>query len=378
MTEAPPVTDADDLEAVKRGVRKLMTRYGPEYWTELDKKRKFPTAFFDEIAEGGYFAALIPRAFGGENAGPRVASAIVEEINRGGGDAAAINAQLLIAGTLVRDGTEEQKHAYLPKIATGELRCLTVAATEPDSGADMTALESTATRSDAGWVLEAKKVFISMAEHSDLMFLLVHTEEGPTLFLLEPRKLGDKLEIRPLELITNRMTTMLFIDELEVPDAARVGPVGEGLRCLMKGFALRRTMAAAECVGNARFMLDRSIEHAKTRVVRGHAIGEHQGVQYPLAQAYARVEAADLMKEAALDAIEQDAPEQRKKSIMAKILASEAAWDTARAALTAFGGWGLASEYHMERKLRESTVYVFNNLLLNFLSRELDLPAGKK
>ena len=215
-----------------------------------------------------------------------------------------------------------------------------------------------------------------MAEHSDLMFLLVHTDEGPTLFLLEPKALGDKLEIRPLDLITNRMTTMLFIDSLEVSDDTRLGPVGKGLSCLMKGFALRRTMAAAECVGNARFMLDRSIEHAKTRVVRGHAIGEHQGVQYPLAQAFARVEAANLMKQDALEAIERGTPDQRSRSIMAKILASEAAWETARAALTAFGGWGLASEYHMERKLRESTVYVFNNLLLNFLSKELELPTG--
>jgi acyl-CoA dehydrogenase len=362
------------MDEIRHEVRKLLSGFGPDYFRERDRDRDFPEAVFRAVGEAGYYGTLIPQEYGGVAAGVGPASILVEEVNRSGGDATAVHAQMAICGTLIRDGSEEQRRRYLPAIARGELRMLSVAATEPDSGADMTTLKSTARRDGESWVVNAQKVLISMAEHTDLMLLLTQADEGPTLFLIDMREHRASIQIHPIELIAHRMTTTLFVDELKLPDSARVGPPGHGLRCLMKGFAPRRAMAAAECIGNARFMLDHALEHARTRKVRGTLIGEHQGVSYPLTQAYARVEAADLMRWDAIRSI--DAGEDADgRSALAKILASEAAWETARAALTAFGGWGLGAEYHVERKLRESTVFVFNNLLLSLVAkRVLGLP----
>lgn len=375
MTDSSFVTGSD-FDTLRGEVRKLMAGFGPEYWAAQDKARSFPEAFFKAAAEAHYFGTLIPEELGGDGAGPAVASVIVEEVNRCGGDAAALNAQMSICGTLARDGSPAQK-ALLPAIAAGKLRCLAVAATEADSGADMGSLQSYARRDGDDWVVDAKKVFISMAEHTELMLLLVKADEGPTVFLLDLRELRDAIEIRPVEVVTNRMTTMVFIDSLRIPDSARIGAAGEGLQCLMKGFVVRRSLAAAECIGNARFMLERSLVHAKERETFGRPIGQNQGVQYPLASAYSKVEAADLMRWDALRAALANGPGAAGRSAMAKVLASEAAWETARAALTTFGGWGLSGEYHMERKLRESMVYVFNNMLLSYLSHQvLGLPKA--
>lgn len=365
-----------DYDTLRSQIRKLMANFGPDYWAHHDRNRSFPKQFFRAVGEAGYFATMIPEALGGEGVGAGAASVIVEEINRAGGDAACINAQMSICGTIVRDGTPEQQ-AYLPAIARGELRCLSVAATEPDSGADMESVQSFARREGSDWVIDAKKVLISMAEHTELMLLLVKAKEGPTVFLLDCRELDEVMEVRPVEMVTNRMTTMVFIDGLRVPDSARIGAPGDGLKCLMKGFIVRRALAAAECIGNCRFLLDRSLEHAKTRRTFDRPIGQNQGVQYPLAQVFARVEAADLMRWDALRSAAEDEPGASGRSAMAKILASEASWETARAALTTFGGWGLTGEYHVERKLRESTVYVFNNMLLSYLSHNvLKLPKA--
>jgi alkylation response protein AidB-like acyl-CoA dehydrogenase len=215
-----------------------------------------------------------------------------------------------------------------------------------------------------------------MAEHTEVLLLLAQTEAGPTLFLVDLRDPEQRraVEVRPIDLMVNRMTTTVFVDQLKLPDCARIGAVGQGLVCLMKGFATRRIMAAAECIGNARFLLERAVEHAKTRKVGGTPLGGHQAVSHPLARAYAKVEAADLMRWDAIRRVEagQDAD---GRSALAKLLASEAAWETAQASLACFGGWGLASEYHVERKLRESTVFVFNNLLYGAVAtRVLGLP----
>ncbi len=352
-----------------------MKQFGPDYWREIDEQRAFPARFFEVMGDAGYFGTLVPEELGGNGAGPLAASAIIEEINRQGGDAAAINAQMTICNVLLRHGSSEQK-SYLAAIADGSLRCLGVAATEADSGANMTQLQSVARRDADAWILSAKKMFISMAEHTQLMFVLVQAETGPTLFLIDRQAAGAAIEIRPMPMIVNRMTTTVFIDDLRVPDTARVGPIGKGLECLMGGFALRRIFAAAEALGHARFLLDRSLEHARTREANGHPIGQNQGVQYPLTQAYAKIEAADLMRQDALRQLlsNEDAG---GRSALAKILASEAAWETTRAAMTAFGGWALTNEMHIERKLRESTVFVFNNLLLNYVAqRVLKLPVS--
>lgn len=364
-----------ELAAVRQAVRSIMQRYDAEYWRRLDEQKQFPSEFFEVMAAAGYFGTLIPEAYGGSDAGPEVASVIVEEINRQGGDAAAINAQMAISGVIVRSGTDAQR-AHLAQIAQGKLRCLAVAATESDSGADMNALESSAKPDGDGWRLDAKKMFISMAEHTELLLLLVNAEAGPTLFLIDVGEAKGHIEVRPMPMVVNRMTTSLFVDGLWVPDSARIGKPGEGLGCLMRGFSLRRILAASESIGNARFLLDKSLEQAKSRHTFNRPIGQNQGVQYPLAQAYAKIEAADLMRWDALKELRSGA-DAGGRSALAKILASEAAWEMARAALTAFGGWGLASEMHIERKLRECTVFVFNNMLLSYVShRVLELPKA--
>ncbi|MDH3655465.1 MAG: acyl-CoA/acyl-ACP dehydrogenase [Myxococcales bacterium] len=371
---APNQTSDSAVDEVRAALGPALQRFGPDYWREQDAAKTFPIDFFDTIGEAGYFGTFIPEAYGGLDAGARVASVLVEEINRAGGDAASVNAQMAICRTLVLHGTEEQKQRYLPGVASGDIRFLTVAATEPDSGANMNELASSARRDGDDWLITASKVLISFAGHTRLLILLARAVEGTTLFLLDLDEVGDQVEMHPIDLVAHRMTASLFIDDLRVPDSARIGPVGEGLPCLMKGFVIRRVLAASEAIGNARFLLDRSIDYAKTRKTFDQLIGVNQGIQYPLVQAYAKVEAADLMRWDVLDLVDRG-EDAVPRSAMAKVLASEAAWETSRAALTTFGGWGLASEYHVERKLREGTVYVFNNLLMNLIAdRALGLP----
>jgi acyl-CoA dehydrogenase len=375
-TNNPTGPQSESVGEVRIVVRKILERFGPPYWRALDKSRQFPSQFVNEMFGAGYAGLLIPKTYQGLELGPGIASAVVETINRAGGDAAVINAQMALAGVIVREGTDAQRQTYLPAIATGKLKFLSVAATEPDSGADMTELQSVARRDGPTWVIDAQKVFTSLAEYTDLMVLLVKTEDGPTLFLLDLREMGTRVELRPIELLANRLTTTVFIDGLRVPDESRLGPVGKGLGCLMKGFAIRRVLAAAESLGNARFFLDKSIEHAKSRHTFGRPIGQNQGVQYPLAQAFAKTEAADLMRWDAVRLLE-DGNDALGRAALAKVLASEAAWEAGRAALTAFGGWSLALEYDIERKLRDATVFVFNNMLLSYISEKvLGLPKA--
>jgi acyl-CoA dehydrogenase len=372
--ERSPSADDPTIAAVRGEVRRLMQGFGPDYFRDLDAARAFPEAFFQAVAARGYFGSLLPVQYGGSEAGPAVASVILEEINRAGGDASAVNAQLSICGTLLRDGSDAQRAQLLPGIARGELRCLGVAATEPDSGADMRTLKSKARREGDDWVLDAHKIFISLAEHTRLILLLTQAEEGPTLFLLDRQEHGHGISLAPVEMIVNRLTTTLFIDGLRVPDRCRVGAPGAGLTCLMRGFAQRRILAAAECLGNARFLLDRSLAHARERVIFERPIGANQGVQYPLAQAYAHVEAADLMRWDALREL-LSGRDAGPRSALARLLASDAASEAGRAALTTFGGWALASELHIERKLRESLVFAFNNLLWSHVAQQaLGLP----
>lgn len=365
--------NADELRSA---ARRIVERFGPDYWRDRDALGEFPSEFFDTIGKAGYFGTFIPEEYGGAAAGATVASVLVEEINRNGGDAACVNAQMSICRTLVLHGSQEQKARYLPAVASGDTRFLAVAATEPDSGANMDRLSSTATRDGDHWVIDAQKVLISFAGQTRLMILLARADQGTTLFLIDLDEVREGVEVQPIDLVANRMTATVFMTALRLPDSARVGPVGEGLACLMRGFAIRRVLAASESIGNARFLLNRSVEYAKTRRSRDRLIGEHQGIQYPLVQAYAKVEAADLMRWDALRLIEEGA-DANPRSALAKVLASEAAWETARAALTTFGGWGLARDYHVERKLRESMVYVFNNLLMNLVAdKALGLPKG--
>jgi acyl-CoA dehydrogenase len=364
---------ARSVGELRENVRRVLSGFGPDYWRELDRSRAFPQACFAAAASAGWFGALIPEAFGGSGAGPVVASVIVEEINRAGGDAAAINAQMSICGVLLRGGDEALCRRHLPAIASGTLRCLSVAATEPDGGADMSRLRSHAEPDGDGYRLNADKVFISMAEHTELLVLLTASDAGPCLFL---RELAGKVEIRPIDTLMHRMTTTVHLEDLRVPASARLGAAGDGLKLLGGGFALRRVLAASECLGNARFLLDRSLEHARTRRTFGRVIGENQGVQYPLARAHARVEAADLMRWDALAMLESG-EDAGQRSALARLLAGEAAAEAGQAALTTFGGWALASELHLERKLRENAVFGFDNLLTSYVAEHgLGLPKA--
>ncbi len=365
------------MDDVRQQAQKLATAFSADYFRKQDHERRFPVELFDACGQAGLFGALIPVAYGGAGAGVETAGIVLETLNRGGADAAIVQAQMAICGTLTRDGSEEQKRRFLPDIASGKLRMLSVAATEPDSGAQMGELRSSARREGSNWIVSAQKVLISMAEHTDLMLLLARADEGATLFLIDVREHRDALQIHPIDMVAHRMTTTLFVDDLRLGDGARVGPAGGGVACLRKGFATRRVLAASECIGNGRFLLDRATAHAQTRRSGHTLIGACQGVQYPLAQAYAKIEAADLMRWDAIRRIDAglDADE---RSALAKVLASEAAWEAARAAMTAFGGFGLTSEYHIERKLRECTVFVFNNLLWNLIAaRGLHLPSAE-
>ncbi len=372
---APKSSSDSAANQVRATLGAALQRFGPDYWREQDAAKSFPTAFFDTVGEAGYFGTFIPEAYGGHEAGPRVAAVLVEEINRAGGDAAVVNAQMAICRTLVLHGTEEQKKRYLPGVASGAIRFLTVSATEPESGADMSELGSTAVRDGDHWVINARKVLTSFVEHTRLLILLAKADEGTTLFLIDLDEVDGHVEMHPIDLLANRMTANVFVDDLRVSDTARIGPPGEGLRCLMHGFVIRRALAASEAIGNARFLLDRAVDYAKTRKTSGELIGVNQGIQYPLVQAYAKVEAADLMRWDVFDLVDRG-EDAVPRSALAKVLASEAAWETSRAALTTFGGWGLAAENHVERKLREGTVYVFNNLLMNLIAnRALGLPS---
>jgi acyl-CoA dehydrogenase len=383
----PSVDLHDDL---RRAVRDLCTAFADPYWRELDALRAYPDAFIKALTDAGYLAALIPEEFGGSGLGVTEASIILEEINRSGGNAGACHAQMYTMGTLLRHGSDQQKRAYLPKIATGELRLQAFGVTEPTTGSDTTQLKTTATRSGDVYVVRGQKVFISRAEHSDLLLLAVRTtpieqvkkrSEGLSILLVDLREaVGRGLTIRPLRTMMNHATTELFFDDLEVPASALVGEEGKGFKYLLDGLNAERILIAAECIGDGRWFIDKAAAYARDRVVFGRPIGANQGVQFPIAKAYAAVEAADLMRYRAAhlyDAGEAIGAEAN----LAKYLASEAAWEAANACLDAHGGFGFAVEYDIERKFRETRLYtvapISNNLVLAHLGQYvLGLPRS--
>jgi len=370
------------LPAQTAGLRREVREFLREELADMTPRERahtwqgFDAGFSRKLGEKGWIGMTWPREYGGQERSVLERYVLLEELLAAGAPVAAHWIADRQSGTLLlRFGREDVRRRYLPAMARGELFCC-IGMSEPNSGSDLASIRTRATRVDGGWKVNGSKLWTTNADKAHLMIALVRTSEGPTLFLLELDEVRPHLEIRPIELIANRHTTTLFIDGLRVPDSARLGPVGGGLRCLMDGFPLRRVLAAAESLGNARFFLERSIEHARTRSTFGRLIGQNQGVQYPIAQVYGRIEAADLMRWDAVRLIEQGA-EAGGRSALAKILASEAAWEAGRVALTTFGGWGLAGEYHVERKLRDAAVFVFNNMLLSYVAeRVLGLPKA--
>jgi acyl-CoA dehydrogenase len=342
------------------------------------------------LTEAGYLAALIPEEYGGSGLGVTEASIILEEINRSGGNAAACHAQMYTMGTLLRHGSAAQKRAFLPKIASGELRLQAFAVTEPTTGSDTTQLKTTATRADDTYVVRGQKVWISRAEHSDLLLLVVRTTpvervakrtDGLSILLVDLREaVGRGLTIRPIRTMMNHATTELFFDDLEVPAGALVGEEGAGFRYLLDGLNAERILIAAECIGDGRWFVERAAGYAKERIVFNRPIGMNQGVQFPIARTYVSVEAADLMRFRAAELFDRGAPCGAEAN-MAKLLAADASWEAANVAIQTHGGFGFAEDYDIERKFRETRLYqvapISTNLILAYVAEHvLGLPRS--
>ena len=375
---------------IRAPLRALCAEYPGAYWRELDRDRAYPEAFVAALTEAGYLAALIPEEFGGSGLGIDAGAAILEEIQKAGCNAAACHAQMYTMGTLLKHGSDAQKAAYLPKIASGALRLQTFGVTEPECGTDTTRLRTTAQRRGDGYVINGHKVFISRSEHSDLMLLLARTSpldeaarrgDGLSVFLIDMRDaVGKGLTIRPLRTMLNHATTELFFDDLEIPADSLIGEEGKGFRYILDGMNAERILIAAECIGDARWFIDKATDYARERRVFDRPIGQNQGIQFPIARAYAATEAADLMvrKAAALfDAGERCGSEAN----MAKLLAADASWAAADMCLQTHGGFGFAEEYDIERKFRETRLYqvapISTNLILAYIGEHvLDLPRS--
>jgi acyl-CoA dehydrogenase len=374
----------DDL---RDGVRDVCEKFDGPYWRGLEPDG-YPTEFVNALTDSGYLAALIPEEYGGGGATLTEASVILEEIAASGGNPSACHAQMYIMGTLLRHGSEEQKREYLPRIASGELRLQAFGVTEPGAGSETTRVRTRAERTNDGWRINGQKIWTSRALHSDLMLLLARTTpyeqcakptDGLSTFLFDMRDLPG-LTITPIPTMMNHNTTEVFFDDVVIPAEALVGEEGRGFRYILDGMNAERILIASECIGDGRFVLDRAIAYANEREVFGRPIGANQGVQFPLARAYAQLRAADLVRfEAArlYDAGEKCAEEAN----MAKYLASEASWGAVNAALDTHGGFGFAVEYDIERKFRETRLYqvapINNNLVLAYLGQHvLGLPKS--
>src|SRR3954464_10280963 len=384
------VPSADLHDDLRRAVRDLCKAFPDAYWRELDAARAYPDAFVKALTGAGYLAALIPEEYGGSGLGVTEASIILEEINRSGGNAGACHAQMYTMGTLLRHGSAAQKTAFLPKIASGELRLQAFGVTEPTTGSDTTQLKTMATRHGDEYIVRGQKVWISRAEHSDLLLLVVRTTpidavkkrtDGLSILLVDLREaVGRGLTIRPIRTMMNHATTELFFDDLHVPAAALVGEEGKGFRYLIDGLNAERILIAAECVGDGRWFVDRATRYAKDRVVFGRPIGQNQGIQFPIARAHVGVEAADLMRIRA-GALFDRGEACGAEANMAKLLAADASWEAANAAVQTHGGFGFAEEYDVERKFRETRLYqvapISTNLILAYLGQHvLGMPRS--
>lgn len=377
--------DTHSLHAdLRQGVRQLCSRFPNAYWRELDKQAGYPTEFVRAMTEAGYLAALIPEQYGGVGVGITEASIILEEVHRSGGNAAACHAQMYIMGTLLRHGSEAQKAFYLPKIASGELRLQAFGVTEPDAGTDTTQIRTTAVRHADHYRIRGQKIWTSRAQHSDLMLLLARTtpldqvqkrSHGLSIFLINLRQaVGNGVVIEPIETMINHHTTQVFFDDLRIPLDSLIGEEGMGFKYILDGMNAERILIAAECIGDGYWFIDRATAYAKERIVFERPIGQNQGVQFPIAQAYIHTRAADLMR---FDAARLFDSGQAcgAEANMAKLLAADASWEAANVTLQTYGGFGFAKEYDIERKFRETRLYqiapISTNLILSYIGQHL-------
>jgi acyl-CoA dehydrogenase len=376
---------------IRDAIRQLCLKFDGAYWRELDRERGYPTAFVKALTDAGWLATLIPEEYGGAGLGISAAAAVLEEVQRAGCNGAACHAQMYTMGTVLRHGSAEQKKRYLPGIAGGQFRLQAFGVTEPSSGTDTLALRTTAVKkNNSTYVVNGQKVWTSRAEHSDLMLLLARTTpkeqakkrtEGLSVFLVDMRQaLGHGLTIRPIRTMMNHNSTEVFFDNMEVPAENLIGEEGQGFRYILGGMNAERILIAAECIGDARWFIEKATDYAKERKLFGRAIGQNQGVQFPIARCYAQTEAADLMVRKAAALYEAGLPCGAEAN-MAKMIASEAAWASADMCVQTHGGFGFAEEYDIERKFRETRLYmvapISTNMILNFVAEHvLGLPRS--
>ena len=377
-------------ESLRKQVREVCASFPDEYWRTLDERREYPEAFVRAMTASGLLGALIPEEYGGMGLGLQAACAILEEVNRSGANAGPAHAQMYTMGTLLRHGSKAQKEEYLPKIASGELRLQAFGVTEPEAGTDTTQLSTSALRDGDEYVVNGRKIYISRVGHSDLMILLARTtpieevekrSRGLSVFLVDLREaVGDDLTVKRRRVMMNNETNELLFENLRIPKSSIIGEEGEGLRYIMDGMNAERILIAAECIGNGRWFIEKATERAKQREVFGRPIGRNQGIQFPIAKAHVRVEAADLMRFRAAEKFESGEPSGAEAN-MALLLAAEAAWEAANVAMQTFGGYGFDAEYDVERKFRETRLFqvapISTNLILSYVAEHvLGLPRS--
>ena len=380
----------EDLEPILETVRRVCARFPQEYWRTQDRERAYPTEFVRAMTESGLLGVLIPENYGGSGLGLSAACAILEEVHACGANAAALHAQMYTMGTVLRHGSEAQKSQWLPKIATGEIRLQAFGVTEPTAGTDTTSIRTMAVRKGDTYVINGQKVWTSRAEHSDLMVLLARTTpkdqtakktEGLSVFLLDMREaVGRGLTIKPIRTMFNHATTEIFFDNLEIPASSLIGEEGKGFKYILDGMNAERILIASECIGDGRWFVSKARDYARERVVFGRPIGQNQGIQFPIARAYADVRAAKLMTQEAAARYEAGLPAGEEAN-MAKMLASEASWRAADMCIQTHGGFGFAEEYDVERKFRETRLYqvapISTNLILAYVAEHvLGLPRS--
>ena len=378
------LTTTDQYQELREAVRDLCSRFPDEYHRKVDEERAYPEAFVDELTKAGWLAALIPEEYGGSGLGLTEATVIMEEINRSGGNSGACHGQMYNMGTLLRHGSEAQKRQYLPKIASGELRLQSMAVTEPTTGTDTTKIKTTAVRQGDRYVVNGQKVWISRVQHSDLMILLARTtplaevkkkSEGMSIFMVDlHHAIGNGMKVQPIPNMVNHETNELFFDNLEIPAENLIGEEGKGFKYILDGLNAERTLIAAECIGDGYWFMNRVTKYANERVVFGRPIGQNQGVQFPIAEAFIELEAANLMRFESCRRFDAHEPNGAQAN-MAKHLAAKASWECANVCLQFHGGFGFANEYDIERKFRETRLYqvapISTNLILAYVAEHL-------
>jgi len=377
-------TEPDQYQEIRDAVRALCAQYPDEYHRRIDEQRAYPEAFVDALTKAGWMAALIPQEYGGSGLGLSEASVIMEEINRSGGNSGACHGQMYNMGTLLRHGSTAQKEHYLPRIASGEWRLQSMGVTEPTTGTDTTKIKTTAVKKGDRYVVNGQKVWISRVQHSDWMILLARTtpladvkkkSEGMSIFMVDLRQAEKSgMTVRPIPNMVNHETNELFFENLEIPEENLIGQEGRGFKYILDGLNAERTLIAAECIGDGYWFLDRVTKYVNERIVFGRPIGQNQGVQFPIADAYIEVEAANLMRYKACELFDAGLPCGAQAN-MAKYLAAKASWEAANACIQFHGGFGFANEYDVERKFRETRLYqvapISTNLIYSYVAEHI-------